>query len=298
MDLLDIRCISAAAETGNLSQAATLLGLDIATVSRRIGRSEDEIGVTLFERSRKGVRLTTAGKAVLVHAKRALIEVDAMTHVARERASGIVGELRLGVSVPPMGGRSRELLTAWLTAHPEIALTTIEGSRRELAAALNARRVDVVLFGNPANWPGVATQPLFRERLLAGIPLEHPLVSQSMLHWVDLSPETVLVQGWEDAHTQREFYATMLGNGARFQTHAASRHTIFALIGAGAGITLAPEGLAEATYPGVVFRPIDEDNAWLDFGLVWLAETEDPVVGRFVAFMRDRARNLNSPAAA
>ena len=83
----------------------------------------------------------------------------------------------------------------------------------------------------------------------------------------------------------------MLGSGARFQTHAASKQTIFALIGTGAGITLATEGQAEASFPGVVFRPIAEDNAWLDFGLVWIAEAEDPVVGRFVAFMRDRSRD-------
>lgn len=297
MDLLDIHCISTAAETGNLSQAASLLGLDIATVSRRISHSEDEIGVTLFERSCKGVRLTMAGKAVLVHAKRALVEVNAMVVVAHERASGIIGHLRLGVSIPPVGGQARELLQAWRTAHPELTLTIFEGNRRELATALNERRVDVVLFGSPSHWPRVAALPLFRERLIAVLPEAHHLARESMLNWAALASEIVLVQGWEDAHTQREFYATLLGNGATYQTHPSSKQTIFALIAAGAGVTLATEGQTEVNFPGIVFRPINEDNAWLEFGLIWLVETEDPVIGRFVAFMRDRARSQSSPPA-
>lgn len=296
MDLLDIRCISTAAETGNLSQAAKLLGLDIATVSRRISRSEDAIGVTLFERSRNGVLLTTAGKAVLVHAKRALAEVSAMAVVARERASGSIGELRLGVSMPPIGGRARDLLHAWRSTGPELALTVMQGNRRELAMALNERRIDVILFGSPTAWPHVTALPLFRERLVAALPADHHLAGRTPLNWEALASEIVLVQGWEDAHTLREFYATLLGNGTKFQTHPADKQTIFALIAAGAGVTLATEGQAEVSFPGVLFRPIDEDNAWLNFGLVWLAETKDPVVGRFVAFMRDQARSLSTPS--
>jgi DNA-binding transcriptional LysR family regulator len=99
-----------------------------------------------------------------------------------------------------------------------------------------------------------------------------------------------LVQGWDDNQAQREFYATLLGSGARFAVHGASKQTILALVSIGAGIALATESQSEVTFPDVVFRPINEENAWLDFGLVWLPESEDPVVGRFVAFMRDESR--------
>jgi DNA-binding transcriptional LysR family regulator len=123
MESLDIRCISEAANTGNLSQAAKALGLDISTVSRRIDRIENSLGVTLFERTRKGMRLTAVGEAVLIQVKRVLIEVNAIAAAAHARASGTIGELRLGVSTPPVGGQARDLLQAWRTAHPEITLT-------------------------------------------------------------------------------------------------------------------------------------------------------------------------------
>jgi DNA-binding transcriptional LysR family regulator len=80
-----------------------------------------------------------------------------------------------------------------------------------------------------------------------------------------------------------------MGCGVRFQPHAASKQSVFALIAAGFGITLATTSQAEVVFPGVVYRPIREENAWLQVELVWCPEAEDPAVGRFVAFMRDEA---------
>jgi DNA-binding transcriptional LysR family regulator len=64
---------------------------------------------------------------------------------------------------------------------------------------------------------------------------------------------------------------------------------VFALVGAGFGITLATRSQSEVAFPGVVFRPIREENAWVQIELVWSPDAEDPAVGRFVAFMRDAA---------
>jgi DNA-binding transcriptional LysR family regulator len=80
-----------------------------------------------------------------------------------------------------------------------------------------------------------------------------------------------------------------MGRGVKFQCHAASKQSVFALIAAGFGITLATASQAEVVFPGVVYRPIREDNAWVQVELVWCPEAEDSAVGRFVALMRDEA---------
>jgi len=126
--------------------------------------------------------------------------------------------------------------------------------------------------------------------MVAVLPSSHSLAERTTLDWESLSAETILIQDWDDNHTQREFYATLLGSGARFQAHTASKQTIMALVGAGLGVTLATESQAEPTLPGVTFKPIGEENASLEFNLVWLPETEDPLIGRFIAFMRDESR--------
>lgn len=290
MDLTDLRYLTATADTGKLLHAAKLLEIDVSTVSRRISALENELGITLLERDHSGVRLTPGGKIVANLARRILSNVEEIRHAADDIALGNKGILRIGVRVPPIGGRSQALLAKWRLSNPDIVLFTLEGGHREIAIALNERRIDAALITGHRDWPRIASQTLFRERLMAAVPIGHVLTEQSSLDWQSLSSETVLVQDWEDNHTQREFYALFLGNGARFQGHASSKHTILALVGAGYGITLVTESQIESQTPGVIFKSIDEENAWLDFDLVWPSDAEDPLVGRFVAFMRDESR--------
>jgi DNA-binding transcriptional LysR family regulator len=290
MDILDLHYLIVTADAGKFALAAKVLEVDTSTVSRRIGNLEDELGLSLFERDHSGIRVTRGGASILGCARRVLFHIDEVKRVGRQFASGSSGEIRLGVRVPPVGGASRALLAAWRIAHPDVHLTVVEGNERELALGLSEHRLEAALVTGHTMWPHVTACTLFRERMVAVLPSDHPLAQHSTLDWGSLSPETILIQDWEDNHTQREFYATLLGNGARFQPHTASKQTIMALVGAGLGVTLATDSQAEATLPGVVFKPIDEDNAALEFDLVWLPESEDPLVGRFIAFMRDESR--------
>lgn len=290
MEILDLHYLIVAADAGTFASAAKSLGIDTSTISRRVGNLEDELGLSLFERDHSGIRLTRGGHSIIRCARRVLFHIDELKRIGQQFASGTSGEIRLGVRNPPIAGAARDLLASWRAACPEVTLTITEGNQRELALGLMEHRLDVVLVTGHTMWAQVAAAPLFRERLVAAIPAKHALAVRQTLNWASLRHETILVQGWDDNQAQREFYATLLGSGARFAVHRASKQTILALVSIGAGIALATESQSEVTFPDVVFRPINEENAWLDFGLVWLPESEDPVVGRFVAFMRDESR--------
>jgi len=290
MEFIDLQFLTVSADAGKFALAAKLLNVDTSTVSRRIGNLEDELGLSLFERDHSGIRLTRGGRSVVRCARATLFQMEEVKSIGRHFASGSSGELRLGVSTPPIGGAARALLSQWRIAWPDVALRIVEANERELALGMTEHRLDAAIVGGHTMWPHMSAVPLFRERMIAAVPNGHQLAEMPVLDWNLLGGETILVQGWDDNHTQREFFATFLGNGARFQTHAASNQTIIALVGAGAGVTLATESQAEAQFPGVIFKAIEEDNAWLEFDLVWLPEVEDPLAGRFVAFMRDASR--------
>jgi DNA-binding transcriptional LysR family regulator len=162
---------------------------------------------------------------------------------------------------------------------------------RDLAAALVARHLDVVLTPSHAVWPHATSLPVYRDRLLAALPLGHPLAAQSTVTWDDLRDEIILVQGWAESQAARGLYASFLGDGARFRSHAAGKQCVFALVGAGFGITLATASQSEVAFPGVVFKTIDDPAASIQIVLAWLPELEDAAVGRFVAFLRDEARS-------
>ncbi len=103
MEHRDLKYLSALARAGSFARAARSLGINTSTISRRIGRLEDELGLSLFERKRTGSRLTAGGKAVMIHVRRALAELEAIKCSGGQNGSGSVGEIRLGVRMPPIG---------------------------------------------------------------------------------------------------------------------------------------------------------------------------------------------------
>jgi len=291
MDIDDFRYLAACGEFGTFTSAARSLGLNASTVSRRVARVEDELGVTIFERGRYGVRLTTGGRSVMTGVRRTLADFDAVLQAGSRNGAGEIGEIRLGVRMPPVGEPLHSLLADWHKSHPQVAIKLHEMNEREIAEALVERRLDAALMPKHTLWHDAAAMPLYREPVVAALPAEHPLAARESVDWASLRDETFLVQGWDESHTAREFYAFFLGSGVKFTTHPASKQSILALVGVGFGMTLATKSQAEVTFPGVAFRPIDDTNAWLEVGLVWHPESEDAVVGRFASFMRDAARS-------
>lgn len=292
MEIGDLRYLVASADAGNFARAANMLSRNASTLSRRVSRLENELGLPLFERSHSGVRLTSAGKAVLVHVRRALAEIDAIKTAGLQNGAAAIGEVRLGVRMPPIGEPISGLLARWRSNYPSVSLKVAELADRDIAIALEERRLDVAFVPSFTLWPHAAALQIYKEEIVVALPAGHCLATRRTLQWKALREEAILVQGWDESQAQREFFASLLGSGVRFQTHGASKQSVLALVKAGFGITLAAKSQSEVKFPGVVFRPIAEPNAWFCVDLAWIPETEEPVVGRFVAFMRDESRSL------
>lgn len=291
MDLMDLRYLSIAVETGSLSSAAETLGVKPSTISRRIIRLEDELGVTIVERGAFGIRLTPAGQRIMVPIRRVLDGLDSVLQAGKRSGAGRIGHVRLAVRMPPVGEPLRSLLAAWHGQHPDVALTLHELNDHQISAALAERSVDAALVTRLAPHRSANSIPVYRERLVAALPHEHMLASYETLTWSLLGGQTILTQGWDHSHSARDFYASLLGDTAIFFSHPASKQCVMALVGAGFGITLAAQSQTEVLFPGVIYRPILEEDAWVQVELAWRSTIEDAAVGRFVAFMRDEARS-------
>ena len=291
MNLRDLEYLVVSATEGNFSRAARALGISTSTISRRIGRFEDEMGLAVFERRHSGVRLTKGGKAVLLHARRAVAELEAVRLAGTQNGVGAVGEVCLGVRMPPNGRVMGELLRDWGRNNPDVLLSVSEMNERDLATGLDERRLDAAIAPSQTFRPRLAAMPLLRERIFAALPTDHHLLRRKQLRWPALANEAILVQGWEESQAEREFLLPLLGSGCNCRSHPASRQTILALVAAGFGAAIATESEAEAGCPGVAFKRIDDAGAILQVDLAWMPEAEEPALGRFVAFMRDAARS-------
>ena len=291
MEIRDLKYLAAAASAGNFGRAAKSLGVETSTISRHIARLENELGLALFERAKTGVHLTAGGQALMGNVNRALAEFDAVVRSAGQTGSGHVGQIRLGVRLPPVGEPLFSLLAGWRARHPNVALTISELNEPAMATALEQRRLDVGLITSFTPAGSATSMPLYVERLTAALPHDHALAARESVDWADLRDESILIQEWDDSQATRELYASLLGQSVRFSAHPASKQSVFGLVAAGFGVTLATASQAVVTVPGVVFRPIAETNACLQIELVWRPELEDAAVGRFVAYLRDESRS-------
>ncbi len=290
MKLTDLRYAAAAADIGNFAGAAKALGLHASTISRRMSCFEDELGLSLFERGHAGVRLTSGGEAVMVHIRRALAELDAVSNAGHQSSTRGAGAVRLGIRMPPVGEPARGLLVGWRKSHPDVALTIVEINDQDLPMLLEQRQLDAAFIPSYLMWPRAAALSIYREPIVVAFPGDHVLTSRKTVTWREIEDETFLVQAWGENQAQRAFYTSLIGAEVKFQAHASSKQCILALVGAGYGVTLATQSQAEVSFPGVAFRAVDEPNAWVRVDLAWMPEMEEPAVGRFVAFVRDVAR--------
>jgi len=291
LDLSALRYLAAAAETGKFGQAAMIMGVRTSTVSRNVAKTEDALGVTLFERGHFGIRLTAAGKAVMVQVRRALADLDAICHAGWSRGTGQVGEIHLAVRMSPIGSLAQRLLRSWRNEHPQIELTIHQMNERDIMLALTERRVDAALVPMSSLWSRVSVERIASERLLVALPDGHRLASTDAVAWDDLREETLLLQGWDGSQAEHELCGSLVGGGMRFKNHPAGKETILALVGADFGVALVSASQAEVRCPNVIYRPIKEANAQIELALAWVPQNEESVVGRFVAFVRDKARS-------
>lgn len=289
MELRAFRYLKAVVEAGSFAAAAARLGMNSSNLTRQISSLEDELGLTLLERRRSGIRLTSGGAAVMIEVRRMLGDLEAVAKAARANGMGKRGEFHLGLRIPPVGDRLTTLLRQWRVEHPDISITVHELPDHELSNAILRRTLDVAFFAAYGVYADLATTPLVRERIFAALPQGHRLAAKKAISWHDLRDEAILVQDWEDSHATREFYASLIGIGLPLRSHPASKQSVLALVAAGFGLTLVLESQAEVSVPGVSYRKIFEENANIDIVLAWAPEAEDAAVGTFVSFMRDHA---------
>jgi DNA-binding transcriptional LysR family regulator len=287
IDFEALRYLLVSAEVGTLSRAARILGIETASLSRRLHRIEDELGLTLFERGHNGIRLTAGGSAVMVHVRRMLADLSALIATGQSAGLGNIGKVRLGIRLPSVGEPIQGLLKAWRRQSPDVEVSIYEMNERDILTAIEERRLDLALMTKHTLWPRAVAIPVYRERLLAALPKGHKLARRKALTWEMMREDTFLVQGREESQTAREYYASFMGSGIRFAAHSASKQSVLGLVGAGYGITLVTQSQAHVRIPGVVFRHILEDNAEVEIQLAWVPENEEATVGRFISFVRE-----------
>ena len=245
MNLRDLKYLVALADTHHFGQAAERCFVSQPTLSGQIKKLEEELGVTIFERTKRSVETTHRGDAIVAQARQVLEQADALRQLAQSYQDPLDGPLRMGV-IPTLSPYLMPLILKPLKKqYPQIRLVLTEELTDTLLMRLGKHEIDAALLATPVEDPDFESIPLFEEPFWLVHPRSHPLSEKKKIIQADLDGAADLLllaeghclaeQAMEACHMHER------GNkGDMVDLRAASLETLLQMVAAGFGSTLLP----------------------------------------------------------
>ena len=262
----------AVAEYLNFRHAANALGVAQSSVSARVKALEGDLGILLFERHARGVRLTEAGRHFVERIAAGVDQLDHAVKTAGMAAAGESGRVRIGIHALIPHSFLAQLIARYREDHPGVEVEITEGTARDAVMQLRADRLDVAFVAGTPELPDCHSRPIWTEPLVAVLPDRHRLAGQSAITWADLVGETFLVRhGGTGPQVHDHIVLRLAGRWPapsilRFDV---GRGTLLSMVGQGFGITIVGAATSLLPTSGVVFVPFADEPEPVPFSAVW-----------------------------
>jgi DNA-binding transcriptional LysR family regulator len=291
MDLRQLRYFLAVADAGQLTAAATRLGIQQPPLSQQIAVLERQLGMRLFDRHAKGVTLTEGGRLVAAEARRLLDDFAAMQARVDAVARGQRGVLQVAfTSSAAAHAFTPQALRACRQRHPGIEWVVSESNAAEITEGVASGRLHCGFLRAPVARPdGVLMRTLLREPVVAALPLDHPLAGQRTIALHDLHEQPLILVRRPGAPG---LYANLLercleaGARPRVVAEVERMMTSLNLVAAGVGLTVVPASMKGAHAQALVYRDLAR-GAGLDapLTLLYRGDRQQGALASFVALV-------------
>ncbi|HSH88712.1 MAG TPA: LysR family transcriptional regulator [Ramlibacter sp.] len=237
--LHSIRYFEEVAAQKSIRRAAERLNIAPSAVTRQIARFEEQLGISLFERLPRGVRLTAAGEMMLAHVRRmnqefsaAVAQVDALKGMRR-------GHVRVGVLQYMSARIVPELIVDVSRGHPGLSYTVQTGNSAELADAVVRGDLDIALCWKPAASLPVRNVRVFSVQVGVVVAADHELATRERMRVAECLTYPLIIQSQETV-LRRMIEDVARGGSRRVMPFVETNSiaTIVALLLAGAGISI------------------------------------------------------------
>ena len=263
MDLRLLRYFVAVAEEGNFNRAAERLHIAQPPLSRAVQLLEARIGAALLERAARPLRLTAIGTLVYNQALQILARIEDMDAMVKAAAGSERRRLVIGFVASTIYARLPELIREFRKAEENVDLLLVESTTLDQISALKEGRIDVGFGRIRFDDPAVRRIVLRDERLIAALPLSHPLaVGEAPISIKDLAGEPQIVY----PRATRPSYADQVIS--LFRDHAIEPRVVhearelqiaIGLVAAEEGLALVPESVRRARSHDVAYRDLLEN---------------------------------------
>ena len=261
-DLSSLALFIRVAETKSITKAAQAGHIALAAASRRVSQLEELFGVLLLYRTAKGVELTPAGNALLIHARQMMEHVDEMRAELSDYTKGGKGLVRVQANTSALAQFLSQDLAAFSAAHPAIKVSLEEQRSGAIVQALQAGTTDIGIVMEGAPTGDLQCFDYRTDTLVAVLPRRHALRGKRVAFarlldydFVGLESDTVISRLLAAA-------AAAHGKPLRLRVQLKGFDVVAKMIQAGLGIGVLPEGAARSFAGPMRLRLVPLTDAW------------------------------------
>jgi LysR family hydrogen peroxide-inducible transcriptional activator len=297
VNLRDLRYLVAVAEHRHFGRAADACFVSQPTLSTQLKKLEEELGVTLIERTHRQVLLTPVGERVVAQAQKVLREANQLSVIAEEYADPLGGDFRLGVIptvapylLPKILGPIRKEL-------PNLKTQLTEGQTAVISRMLRDGDLDAVILALPLEEDNMVEVKLYEEPFYLAVSRNHPKAGRKHVNVDDLDEEQVLLL--EDGHCLRDQALEVCNSHNAVENtnfRATSLETLRQMVAADVGITLMPALAVPSKPPASVrYIPFRGNIPHRDIGLCWRkSSAREPLLERLAEILREALGSVGS----
>jgi LysR family hydrogen peroxide-inducible transcriptional activator len=241
MTITQLQYVLAVAEHQNFTLAAEKCFVTQPTLSMQIQKIEEELGVTIFNRSKKPIQLTEIGAKIVNQAKNIVNESNRIKDIVDQQKGYVGGEFRIGIIPTVMPTLLPMFIASFQKKYPKVQLIIEELNTSDIITRLKNGHLDAAIAATPLDDDKIKEIVLYYEPFVAYVPENHPLYAKKTLTPSDLNPSEILLL--RDGHCFRQSILNLCkldSSENSFRIESGSFETLSRLVDEGLGITLLP----------------------------------------------------------
>jgi len=288
----------AVAEEENFSKAAKRLGMSQPPLTEQIQALEQSLKLTLFERSRRGAKLTPVGAAILPAVRKFAQQVERLELAVREAAAGQTGVLTIGAISSAMLDVLPPLLATLRQRYPDLTVSVREIDSAEAIPSLESGDIDLAfarLEGDMGE--SIGSMPLKQDKLVIALPKGHRFAEMARIRLASLVDEDFVMFARQVSPVYFDgLTAACLAHGfsPRVIHETRSVASQVAFVGCGQGIALVPASMKKLAPDSVVLRPLKENLQVVTTAVAWSKARNVPLVQEITALLASRLQKGKS----
>lgn len=289
MELRHLKYFKVVAEELHFGKAANRLNMTQPPLSLQINQLEEEIGVSLFHRTKRSVKLTIEGKAFLDEVEKILENLDEAIETVKMINRGEVGEIIIGFIATVTYNVLPNIIKHYRKEHPGVKVILKQLTSEEQMLALQNGTIHIAVLSDPAENEEMKYQIIWKEPLVVALPKEHVLAEdETPIELSKLANDLFILTGRK---ANKNHYDAIInccyraGFSPTIVQETNEVSTVLALVAAGIGVALVPSSIQLLLKNEVVYRNITDTEFNSVTALAWNKKNQTPIVDTFIDFV-------------